>query len=144
MKHRLNLVLAGTGGSPGSCSTALAPLMALIRAEVQTIQDYWERVKNIPGQFLEEKRWERVRGHLWSEAGKGSGPFPLLGRRFLLLGREICPWRGGFATGEEILPIFYPKSTFPKKAGKPDGSSRGMKAVEGETPPRAIIRPLIN
>lgn len=111
MKHRLNLVLAGTGGSPGSCSTALAPLMALIRAEVQTIQDYWERVKNIPGQFLEEKRWERVRGHLWSEAGKGSGPFPLLGRRFLLLGREICPWRGDFTH-------FLPQIHLSQKGGK--------------------------
>lgn len=40
MKHRLNLVRAGTGGAPGSCSTAPAPGMALIRAEVQTIQDY--------------------------------------------------------------------------------------------------------
>lgn len=42
-----------------------------------------------------------MRGDLRSEAEKGSGVLPAAGK-------EI------FASGEEILPVFYPKSTFPK------------------------------
>lgn len=62
------------------------------------------------------------------KAGKGSGVLPAAGKGFLPLGRRYC-----------LFPT--PKSTSHKKKGNPDGSSRGMRAAEEETPPPSIIRP---
>lgn len=108
--------------------------MALIRAEVQTIQDYLERVKK-----SQDKRFWRRKVGEGEESGREGLRCPSH-----CWERDFCLWRGNFASGEEILPVFYPKSTFPKRKENPDGSSRGARAVEGETPPQGVIRPLIN
>lgn len=79
-----------------------------------------------------------MRGDLRSEARKGSGGLPTAGKGIFASGEGIS------LLGEETLPVFYPKSTFPKRKGNPDGSSRGKRAVEGETTPQGVIRPLIN
>lgn len=75
--------------------------MALIGAEVQKIQNYWEGVqKNPRTEFLEEKVGEGE-GETSGEARRGSG---FASRKGILpLRRRFCLWAGNFASGKGIF-----------------------------------------
>lgn len=88
--------------------------MALIGAEVQKTQNYWEGVpKNPRTEFLEEKvgegeeepggGQEGLRFCLWERNFASKEEILSLEWRFLPLVRRSCFWGGNFASGEILL-----------------------------------------
>lgn len=93
--------------------------MALIRAEVQTIQDYLEQVKKSQDKrFWRRKMGVGEGGPSGVRPGRAQVSFPLLRRGFLPLEREFRLCGGDFA-------CFLPKIHFSQKEGKPGWVQQG-------------------